>query len=122
MRFCRRWVVLLCAVVLLTGCGTAVGDPTAGLDPVSGEEQGGGGTSDLPQSELEQLDRQVQAWETEGTFDEDAYRQAILTAVELARKEDRMAYRCSDPDQLEEEKLAALTDAAMRCHCIFGIY
>ena len=88
MRFCRRWVVLLCAVVLLTGCGTAVGDPTAGLDPVSGEEQGGGGTSDLPQSELEQLDRQVQARETRETCDdEDNCRQAILTAVEPAREE-----------------------------------
>ena len=88
MRFCRRWGVLLCTAALLTGCGTAVGGPTAGLDPVSGEEQGDGGAGDLPRSELEQLDRQVQARETRETCDdEDNCRQAILTAVEPAREE-----------------------------------
>lgn len=109
---------LLCSAVLLSGCGAAAGSTTSS----TGSAQDGDASSQ-PLSELEQLAQQTQAWENAGSYDDElAYREALLRVAELAREEDRGAYRCDDPSELSEDKLAALTDAAMRCHYAFGVY
>ena len=103
---------LLCTAALLTGCGAGAGSPAHPSG--SGQDTEGVGQ---PLSELERLAAKTAAWEAAGTYeDEGAYREVLLRVLELARAADNGTYRCQDPSQLSEDKLEALTDAALRCN------
>lgn len=112
------FAALLCIAVLLSGCGSAAGNTA----PSPGSDTGKGSTSQ-PLSELEQIALQTEAWEAAGTYhDEAAYRETLLRTAELARKSDQGTYCCKDPKELTEDKLAALTDAALRCNYAYSIF
>ena len=105
---------LLCGVALLSGCGS-INSPMGPSAPGAAESQ--------PLSELEQITQQVEAWEAAGAYDDEtAYRDALLRTVELARATDRGAYLCENPQDLGEEKLAALASAANACNYAYVIF
>lgn len=112
MKIKRLSAALLFAATLLSGCTSAAGTVSTS----------GGEPTDKPLSQLEQLTLQTQKWEQAGTYDdEDAYRQALLQAADLVQEEDRGTYRCDTPNELSADKLAALTDAGMRCHYVYSL-
>lgn len=104
---------LLCGSMLLSGCGGTPA-PAGSVTPEAGPSQ--------PLREVDRLSLQVQAWEEAGTYDDpEAYQTALLRTAELSLEADRGTYRCDRPDQLSQDKLDALSDAAMRCGYVYRV-
>jgi hypothetical protein len=116
MKPIKLFAVLLCAATLLSGCGTVTGSTTNSTGSTTAETE-----SKKPLSKLEELTLQTQEWEKAGTYDDEkVYREALLTVAGMVQAEDQGTYRCDDPSQLDEAKLAALTDAGIRCNYAYS--
>lgn len=118
MKANRFLAVLLCTAALLAGCGTTSPGSSGSADVSQGESD-----ASKPLSELDQLAQQIRTWEEAGSYDDAAaYRDALIRTAALVQAESRGTYLCDDPQELDEDKLAALTDAAMRCNYSYSMY